>query len=682
MSLNAGTCTTIGGDDIPAYLNDQAGCETADATNIWDPNDDLDATHNAISHEYTRMIMQHNQLDQENWIIESISTVLQKQIAGDVKFFGNGTSPSITSGNQLTYIATGYQSLKGRTDKWNAYLFLSYLQEKYSADDNKWDIIQAIARSDSIGIKAVSDALVTLEIDTNVKDIFADYSMACYLDAVQADSLYDSRYRFEGFDLQTAPSSKPAALLSWDNSIGKGSPYTKKDILPWSFNYLIMRGYSFDLAGNINYLSPDLNDEDTLVFNGYDGINFRVKKLILKSSFLDLMNPNYEVHDFDLDSLTGYGTLPVTTNTSFAFKDTLDDALNGIQLILLMIAKTDDAQPPATYDFAVSNIVSVPDFSDLFAYQNPGIQNYLDVYIISQRRVFNELGNEEPIVDYSVTQGDSGSIALSELISYGSALIIYHTSKELSTEGEYTFTYQGSDQSGNLFEVDSLKIDVDYYDPGSSSRIVVGNAEYNLPRASLDSPLMIASGAIPIHRSVSLPEGFVPVSEIVMFGPNDKKLNRSATVIFSLKETDQAMSIYQFHKGEWRHIGADIIENSLQARTNSLGQFIVLSGLHGELDKGLVLPQQYTLYQNYPNPFNPVTNMAFDLPEQGYVTLLVYDIMGREISRIFDGDLSGGYYKFNWDGKHSSGHAAPSGIYFYRLTAGNFHQTRKMLIIK
>ena len=115
--------------------------------------------------------MEHNQPDQENWIIEGISAILQKKMAGDVKFFGNGASPSITSGNQLTYIATGYQSLKGRSDKYNAYLFLSYLQEKYSADGTGWDIIQEIAQSDSIGIKAVSDALVTLGIDTDVKDI-------------------------------------------------------------------------------------------------------------------------------------------------------------------------------------------------------------------------------------------------------------------------------------------------------------------------------------------------------------------------------------------------------------------------------------------------------------------------------------------------------------------------------
>ena len=654
----------------------------ADPMSLNSTDDDLVATYNAISHEYTRMIMEHNQPDQENWIIESVSAILQKKMVGDVKFFGKSTSPSITGGNQLTYIATGYQSLKGRSDKYNAYLFLSYLQEKYSADSSGWDIIQAIAQSDSIGIKAVSNALVTLGIDTDVKDIFADYGMACYLDAVQADSLYDSRYSFEGFDLQTPPSGKPAAVLKWDASIGKGSPYTKNDILPWSYNYLIMLGYSFDLAGNVNYLSPDLNAEDTLVFNGYDGTSFKVKKLILKSSFLDLMNPGYEVYDFELDDQTGYGTLPVTTDPLFAFKDTLDYAVDGVQLMLLMIAKTDDAQPPATYDFAVSNVVSLPDFSDLYAYQNPGIQNYLDVYVVSQRRVFDHFGNEGAVVEYSVTSGDSGSVALTELISYGSDLVIYHTSKELSTEGTYNFTYQGSDQSGNLFEFDSLTIVVEYYDPASASRIVAGNAEYSLPRESLDNPLMIAAGTIPVHRSVSLPEGFEPMSDIIMFGPNDKQLNRSATVTFFLKEANQTMSIYQFHKGEWRHIGAEIIENSVHARTNSLGQFIVLSGPHGELDKDLVLPQKYTLYQNYPNPFNPVTNISFDLPRQGYVSLVVYDIMGREIVRIIDGQLLGGHHKFRWSGKHNSGRVASSGIYFYQLTAEDFQQTRKMLIIK
>ena len=99
-------------------------------------------------------------------------------------------------------------------------------------------------------------------------------------------------------------------------------------------------------------------------------------------------------------------------------------------------------------------------------------------------------------------------------------------------------------------------------------------------------------------------------------------------------------------------------------------------------DNDLFFARSYSLYQNYPNPFNPVTNFAFDLPEQGYVTLVVYDIMGREIAKIFDGDLSSGHYKINWHGKHGSGTMPESGVYFYQLTANDFQQTKKMLIIK
>ena len=144
-----------------------------------------------------------------------------------------------------------------------------------------------------------------------------------------------------------------------------------------------------------------------------------------------------------------------------------------------------------------------------------------------------------------------------------------------------------------------------------------------------------------------------------------------------------AMSIYQFHKGEWRHIGAEIVENSLQARTNSLGQFIVLSGNHGELDKGLVLPEQYTLYQNYPNPFNPVTTIQFDLAEPSEADLSVYNILGEKVRTVVDRYLNAGSYDFIV-------HAGdlPSGMYLYRLTAKSkdgrvlYDRSQKLLLIK
>jgi hypothetical protein len=84
------------------------------------------------------------------------------------------------------------------------------------------------------------------------------------------------------------------------------------------------------------------------------------------------------------------------------------------------------------------------------------------------------------------------------------------------------------------------------------------------------------------------------------------------------------------------------------------------------------------LDQNYPNPFNPSTNIEFHLPQDMAITeLKVYDVLGREISTIFSGYLPGGNYKFRWEG---SGLA--SGVYFYKLTAGLFTETKKMILLR
>ncbi|MCX8056196.1 MAG: T9SS type A sorting domain-containing protein [Ignavibacteria bacterium] len=90
-----------------------------------------------------------------------------------------------------------------------------------------------------------------------------------------------------------------------------------------------------------------------------------------------------------------------------------------------------------------------------------------------------------------------------------------------------------------------------------------------------------------------------------------------------------------------------------------------------------VMVKDYQLYQNYPNPFNPTTEIQFALPKQDYVTLKVYDVLGKEISTLIEGDLQPGVYKVKFDaGKLSTG------VYYYRLTSGSFSQTKKMMIIK
>lgn len=88
-------------------------------------------------------------------------------------------------------------------------------------------------------------------------------------------------------------------------------------------------------------------------------------------------------------------------------------------------------------------------------------------------------------------------------------------------------------------------------------------------------------------------------------------------------------------------------------------------------------PSKFVLSQNYPNPFNPVTKISFQIPEITEVKLIVYDITGRVITILVDNKLEAGYYEFEFNGSYLS-----SGIYFYELRAGNFRETKKMLLIK
>ncbi|TVQ74197.1 MAG: T9SS C-terminal target domain-containing protein [Balneolaceae bacterium] len=88
-------------------------------------------------------------------------------------------------------------------------------------------------------------------------------------------------------------------------------------------------------------------------------------------------------------------------------------------------------------------------------------------------------------------------------------------------------------------------------------------------------------------------------------------------------------------------------------------------------------PVAFELRQNYPNPFNPATQISFSLPEQSHVRLDVYSICGRRVSGLINGQKSAGWHRVTFDAT-----AMSSGIYLYRLTAGGYTQTRKMLLVR
>ena len=94
------------------------------------------------------------------------------------------------------------------------------------------------------------------------------------------------------------------------------------------------------------------------------------------------------------------------------------------------------------------------------------------------------------------------------------------------------------------------------------------------------------------------------------------------------------------------------------------------------------IPEEFNVSQNYPNPFNPSTTINYSIPQQSRVVIKVYDMMGREINTLVNEDKSPGYYSAQWNGENSYGSRVATGIYFYRVVAGNFTQVKKMILLK
>ncbi len=92
---------------------------------------------------------------------------------------------------------------------------------------------------------------------------------------------------------------------------------------------------------------------------------------------------------------------------------------------------------------------------------------------------------------------------------------------------------------------------------------------------------------------------------------------------------------------------------------------------------GAALPETYALSQNYPNPFNPTTAIPFSLPEASHVKLQVFDMLGRLVETIVDGEMAAGFHQANFNAR-----SYPSGAYMYRIEANGFIEVKQMMLIK
>jgi len=122
--------------------------------------------------------------------------------------------------------------------------------------------------------------------------------------------------------------------------------------------------------------------------------------------------------------------------------------------------------------------------------------------------------------------------------------------------------------------------------------------------------------------------------------------------------------------------------NSEEYILEGSGELVVPSAEKFTLELMAIVPATFTLHQNFPNPFNPITTLRYDLPSDALVVLTVFDMLGREIAQLMNTTQQPGFKSIQWDATDSMGRPVSAGVYLYQIQAGEFVQTKKMVLLK
>jgi hypothetical protein len=155
-----------------------------------------------------------------------------------------------------------------------------------------------------------------------------------------------------------------------------------------------------------------------------------------------------------------------------------------------------------------------------------------------------------------------------------------------------------------------------------------------------------------------------------------------------LDVTVEAETVKEFLLRSMDHVSGDYqaellatlayIREELDTRGIETCRSIFALGKEGESLEGILpLPSTFNLAQNYPNPFNPETSLSYALPVASHVTLTVYNALGQEVAQLVNGEMPAGVHSVSWNASRLA-----SGPYFYRITAGDFVQTRRMILTR
>ncbi|MCW8849113.1 MAG: lamin tail domain-containing protein, partial [Melioribacteraceae bacterium] len=198
-----------------------------------------------------------------------------------------------------------------------------------------------------------------------------------------------------------------------------------------------------------------------------------------------------------------------------------------------------------------------------------------------------------------------------------------------------------------------------------------------------DSFIILSSNAAEFKRRYGFDPDFEYLGQLDNAGETLEYANPADKIVFSFKYNDKApwpetadgdgYSIVSLRRTPI----TSPANSDYWTASNSVNGSPGTDDLVSDINNENMLPNKYMLYQNYPNPFNPTTTISYYLPKRTRVLLTLYDILGRKVKTIVDEFQNDGFYSYDFDASQFT-----SGIYFYKIKGNDFHQTKKMLLLK
>jgi hypothetical protein len=215
------------------------------------------------------------------------------------------------------------------------------------------------------------------------------------------------------------------------------------------------------------------------------------------------------------------------------------------------------------------------------------------------------------------------------------------------------------------------------------ANMTTGGIDFNLTRCPVPENLEASEG---LHDRIELTWDAVDHSDLVGYNVFRGKwengdfemLNGEPVVETSFTDTDVPDSDVYWYYVTAVFAGAYGDAESFASAHDS-GSTEIITSVDDELPS---VPQNFFLSQNYPNPFNPATTISYGLPADAHVKVEIYNLLGQNVRTLVDELQSAGYKAIIWDGRDDSGNHVSTGVYFYRIDAGDFQASRKMLLIK